>query len=100
MAQYERILAFLFQDVLLVLGKCSFWQGDCELGYHSMKFRHFPEISQFPQIQFSAVWQLVKQLVYIMFIRNNGAPFHLWCKENLVKRQKVSKCYENDIKRP
>ena len=31
-----------------------------------------------------------------MFISNNRASFHLWCKENLVKHQKVSKYYEND----
>ena len=37
----------------------------------------------------------MRQLVYVMFITNNRASFHLWGKENLVKHQKVSKCYEN-----
>ena len=29
-----------------------------------------------------------------MFVSNNGPSFHLWLEENLVKHQKVSKCYE------
>ena len=33
-----------------------------------------------------------------MFISNNRTSLHLWWKENLVKRQKVSKYYENDRK--
>ena len=28
--------------------KLSFWQGHWALGYHSMKFRHFTDIFQFP----------------------------------------------------
>ena len=31
-----------------------------------------------------------------MFSTNNRVLFHLWRKENLVKHQKASKCYEND----
>ena len=31
-----------------------------------------------------------------MFITNNHDSFHLWWKENLVKHQKVSKCYDQD----
>ena len=31
-----------------------------------------------------------------MFISNNLALLHFWCKKNLVKHQKVSKYYEND----
>ena len=42
------------------------------------------------------MWQLVRQLLYTMFITNNHASFHLWQKENLVKYQKVSKCYVRD----
>ena len=38
--------------------------------------------------------QLVRQLVYTMFITNNRTSFHLWSKKNLVKHQKVSKYYE------
>ena len=30
-----------------------------------------------------------------MFISNNCASLHLWCKENLIKHQKASKYYEN-----
>ena len=40
--------------------------------------------------------QFVRQLVYTMYIIDNGASFYLWWKENLVKHQKVSKYYEND----
>ena len=43
------------------------------------------------------VRQLVRQLVYTVFISNNRASFHLWWKQNLVKHQKVSKYYENDF---
>ena len=33
----------------------------------------------------------MEQFMYIMFITNNKASFHLWWKENIVKYQKVSK---------
>ena len=38
----------------------------------------------------------MRQHVYVMFISNNHALLHFWCKENLLKHQKVSKYYEND----
>ena len=31
-----------------------------------------------------------------MFITNNHASFHLWCKESLLNRQKVLNYYEQD----
>ena len=31
-----------------------------------------------------------------MFISNNPSSFQLWSKENVLKRQSVSKYYEND----
>ena len=34
----------LIATFLLVLAKFLFWQGPWILGYHSMKFRHFPNI--------------------------------------------------------
>ena len=37
----------------------------------------------------------MRQLVYTMFISNNRASFPLWGKENLVRREKISKYYEN-----
>ena len=40
--------------------------------------------------------QLVRQMVYTMFITNNHASFHLVLKENLVKHQKVSKYYNRN----
>ena len=36
---------FYFWTVLLILAKFSFWPGDWALGYHSMRFRHFPNVS-------------------------------------------------------
>ena len=41
---FEPNSSFLF----LVLTKLSFWQRDGALGYHSMKFIQFPDISYFP----------------------------------------------------
>ena len=38
----------------------------------------------------------MRQNVYAMFISDNHALLHFWCKENLVKHQKVSKYYLND----
>ena len=32
----------------------------------------------------------MRQLLYIMFITNNQASFHLWWEENLLKHQKIS----------
>ena len=40
----------------------------------------------------------MRQLVYTMVIRNNRTSFHLWWQKNLVKHQKVSKCYEQDCR--
>ena len=42
------------------------------------------------------VRQLVRQLVYVMFITNNRDSFHLWWHENFVKHQNVSKYYGKD----
>ena len=41
---------FCFTEFLLAFTKFSFWQEDWTLGYHSMKLRHFPNISYFPKI--------------------------------------------------
>ena len=57
-----------------------------------MKLGDFPDLSEFPNV----LRQLGNQLVYIMFVTNNWALFHLWWKEDLVKHQKVSKYYEKD----
>ena len=39
-------VSFLFsRSFLLVLAKLSFWQEDWALGYHSLNFRLFPNIS-------------------------------------------------------
>ena len=41
------------------------------------------------------VHQLVRQLVYTMFITNYRVSFHLLWKENLAKHQKFSTYFEN-----
>ena len=38
-------LQLLFSSFLLVLTKFSFWEEDWALGYNSMKFWDFPDIS-------------------------------------------------------
>ena len=48
-------------------------------------------------LRFYIVRQLVMQVVRTMFISNNRASFHLWWNKNLVKRQRVSKYYENFV---
>ena len=40
-----KVSVLFFNLFLLVLTKLSFWQEDWALGYQSMKFRHFPDIS-------------------------------------------------------
>ena len=77
---------------MLGLTKFSFWQGDCTLGYHSIWFGHFPD----PKSYF--VRQLLRQLLYTMFISNNRASFHLWWRGNWVKHHKVSKYYESNYR--
>ena len=42
------------------------------------------------------VRELMRQLVYTMFITNNHASFHLWREENLLKYQNVSKYNGHD----
>ena len=41
----------------------------------------------------------MRQVIYIMFITNNHTSFHLRSKKNLVKYQKVSKCYVHNCLR-
>ena len=41
----EKFNFYFCKSFLLVLTKFSFWQEDWALGYHSMKFRLFPDIS-------------------------------------------------------
>ena len=84
----------VFQEFFARLTKFSFSQEDWALGYHSTKFRDFPNISQGPKSE--DVPQPVTKLVYIMFTSNTCASFHLRWKENLVKHQRVWKYYEND----
>ena len=41
----EKFSFCFFKSFLLAVAKFSIWQGDWALGYHSMGFRHFPDIS-------------------------------------------------------
>ena len=45
-----KIQVLFLVSFLLVLIKPSFCQRDLALGYHSMKFREFGDIPQFPKI--------------------------------------------------
>ena len=44
----------------------------------------------FSDLEFKIIWQLVRQLLYMVLISNHHAPFHLWQKKNLEKYQKFS----------
>ena len=59
------------------------------------KFEFFPIFSNF----LYAVQQLMRQLVYTMFIISNHAFFLLSWKENFVGHQKVSKYYDHDCQK-
>ena len=41
----EKARFLFFKRFLVGVGNVSFCQEECPLGYHSMKFRHFPDIS-------------------------------------------------------
>ena len=49
-AHYRNSLFSVFQEVSATINKFSFWREDWLLGYHSMKFRHFPDICWFPKM--------------------------------------------------
>ena len=89
-----KYLLLLFNSFFLILTKFLFQQEDWALGDQFIRFCDFPDISQFPKSD--AVWQLVMQLVYNMFICNNRPLLHLWLKEKFIKHQKVSIYYENN----
>ena len=40
----------VFRDFSSSIGKAVILAGDWALGYHSMGFTHFPDISSFPKI--------------------------------------------------
>ena len=82
---------------------CWCWHnfgGDWALGYNSMKFWDYSDLSWFPKIQsLLSVRQFVIQLVYLIFITNNHALFHFGRNENLVKHQKFSKYYDHVVRK-
>ena len=43
-------LASAFEEFSASIDKTFIWQGDWALGYHSMKFRQFSDISKVPNI--------------------------------------------------
>ena len=40
-----KVKFLFFKSFYTVLPKLIFWQAEWALGYHSVKFRHFPDIS-------------------------------------------------------
>ena len=74
----------IFQQFFASINKIFVWGT---LGYNSMNILDVPKSKSYVDLQ------LVRQLVYTMFITNNHASFHLWGKEILVKCQKVFKYY-------
>ena len=55
-----------------------FWAGSgFGVGVHTAAREFFSSINK-TFIKSSVVWQLVRQLVYTMFITNNRPSFHLW----------------------
>ena len=46
----RKVQFLFFSSFLLVLTKYSFWEEDWALGYNSMKFGDFSDISKFPKI--------------------------------------------------
>ena len=55
----------------------------------SLKFWNFPDISLFPKSE--VVLQLVRQLLYTIFIINNHASFHLWSIKDFFGKVNVTK---------
>ena len=72
-----KVQYLVFSNFLLVLTIYSFWEEDWTLDYNYMEFWDF--------LKSNAVWQLVSQLVFTIFITNNHALLHLLWKKNLVR---------------
>ena len=75
---------------------CWCWHnfgGDWVLGYNSMKFWDYSDLSWFPKIlSLLSVRQFVMQLVYLIFITNNHALFlSLWVKRKFGETSKILK---------
>ena len=94
MAHCGKSLIYIFQEFFAMIGKIFILVGGMRTG---VSFYRVWKLSWYFLIS-SVVRELVRQLVYTMFIGNNRASFHLWWKENLVKHQKVLKYYENDCR--
>ena len=45
MAHYRKTLISVSEQFFASIDKIFIWQEDWALGYHSMSFRHFPDIS-------------------------------------------------------
>ena len=77
----------IFQQFFASINKIFVWGT---LGYNSMNILDVPKSKSYVDLQ------LVRQLVYTMFITNNHASFHLWGKEKSVKYQKNLKTFVHD----
>ena len=77
-ALWVKFNLFFFKTFLLILMQFSFWQEDC--GHYTIilwgldTFLIFPNFLGSYKSQF--VWQLMRQLIYTMFISNNCASFY------------------------
>ena len=86
----EKVQNLLFSNFLLVLIIFSFWEEDWALDYNSIEFWDF--------VRSNIVWQLIRQLVFTIFISINHVPFHLLWEKHLVKCLQVPKFYGHGCK--
>ena len=89
-------LSSIFREFFASISKISILAGRLGTGlssYGVLTLSWYFQISE--DAKSKVVRQLVRKLVYTMFISNNRASFHLRWKENLLKQQIVSKYYES-----
>ena len=83
---------FCFQGVLLVLTKFSFWEEDWTLGYNSMQFWHYSELSWFPKNQILSCVATHEATRIYLFITNS---LSLVLKRKFGKTSKHSQIMDN-----
>ena len=75
-------------------GQCG--AGEWALGYNSMGFWDFSDISLFPKILSLKSSAIREATLMYQFITNNHTSFHLWWKKNLLNHQNILKYYQHD----
>ena len=70
MTKYVKVL--IFQQFFASINKIFFWEEDWSLSYSFMKFRDFPDLSQFSRVQglFSCVGAKARPAVKMPKIKN------------------------------